>query len=232
MAKVTNGDKRATSRERRLAERRRRQQQTNAPGPGRRQQQTNAPGTSRRRSPSWSSASGSMTPPEEVSLSRSVFQDLYGDLDAASSVSRGRAREREEVSRSRSPGRRRVRPRATQSPRVRDDVEEDEEDLRWRLSRNRMRERHQERRLERRVVQDDGLRKELRRLQKDLEDMRDGTNDVKRAEWKNKSNEHQYQHNMGTLKTLKMVKEYIETAGEGMDEDELRERVNREIQRV
>ena len=230
MAKVTNGSKGASAREKRLAERRKRQQlQSGGQGT------EGVAGTSRRRSRTRSPSGSSST----LTLSRSVSEELFADQSEAELSGRTAreadfsvSRERENIRRggeeregSRSPIRRTVRAR-TSTP----EGEIDEEDLRWSLSRNIARRRRQEQRPER---NNDGdvLRKEVRRLKMDLEEIKEVAGDTK-MEWKNKSNEYQYGHNKSTLKTLRVVEEYFAGVSDEIGELEVRERVGKEIKKV
>ena len=92
----------------------------------------------------------------------------------------------------------------------------DDEDLRWNLSRDRARRRrisprNNVRRLERTRnggndrEEDPGLSRTLRKLQQELQELKDGSEISKREEWKNRSNKIQFQYNQGTLKLLREI---------------------------
>jgi hypothetical protein len=94
--------------------------------------------------------------------------------------------------------------------------------LRWSLSRDRARTRRAGRnsprtvrRLERNPQNDNGLSRTLKRLQRELEDLKDGTSSSKKEEWKNRSNKIQFHFNNGSLKLLREVLQFHSEGGRG-----------------
>ena len=61
----------------------------------------------------------------------------------------------------------------------------------------------------------------MRKLQQEFEDLRDGTSSIQKFDWKNRSNEFQFKHNLGVLKVLNKVMTTIDKAEGGVMQEEL-----------
>ena len=246
MPKVTNGRKGATARDKRTEERRRRQVEEERVEEAEEeeaeedesQQEISRPGPSSRREtrPRRRRVVMEDTTSEEErnhDVTGYVSNELY-DEDSIRSSPRGRRR------RSREPERqgRRV-PRRRPLVVIEEDSEDDldEEDLRWNLSRDRARRRRRRnspttRRREenpRNNQEEVGVSRTLKRLQRELEELKDAS---KKEDWKNRSNKIQFQFNSGHLKLLREVLQFHSEGGEEILQDDLVEAVSAGIKKT